>query len=132
MEDDMLPRSIFATAVLVVLASCSSSPEGPKPEPKPKVTPTAPAPSADPGDLESVEDSRVEIADEPDWLVTGFGSVWALRGNGSIARLSPLGKVQARIDPKLYQPPPCQGIGVTENAVWACATPGTIARIDPK
>jgi hypothetical protein len=73
----------------------------------------------------------VEISDEPDWLATGFGSLWALRGNGSVVRLSPRGKVQADIDPELYQPPPCQGIGASTHAVWACATPGTIMRIDP-
>lgn len=122
----------IAAAVLAALGSCSSSPEPKADEPKPKATPTAPAPSVDPVRLERVEDSRVEISDEPDWLASGFGSVWALRGNGSVARLSPRGKVQAEIDPELYEPPPCQGIGASENAVWACATPGTIMRIDPK
>ena len=123
----------IAAAVFVALASCSSSPDEPTPDkPNPRVTPTAPAPSLDPTRLGTVEDTRVEVPDEPDWLATGFGSVWALRGNGSVVRLSPRGKVQARIDPELYQPPPCQGIGASENAVWACATPGTIVRIDPK
>jgi len=123
----------IAAAMLAALGSCSSSPDEKKAdEPKPKVTPTAPAPSVDPIRLGTVEESRVEIADEPDWMATGFGSVWALRGNGAVARLSPRGKVQAEIDPELYQPPPCQGIGVSESAVWACATPGTISRIDPE
>ena len=129
-------RSVFVVtivaAVLAVLGSCSSSPEPKADEPKPKATPTAPGPSVDPIRLKAVEDSRVEISDEPDWLTSGFGSVWALRGNGSVARLSPKGKVEAEIDPELYEPPPCQGIGASENAVWACATPGTIMRIDPK
>ena len=117
---------------MAALGACSSAPE-PKPdEPKPKATPTAPAPTVDPINLRTVEESRVEISDEPDWLAAGFGSVWALRGNGSVARLSPRGKVQADIDPELYQPPPCQGIGVSESSVWACATPGTIMRIDPE
>ena len=119
--------------LIAALTSCSSSADEPKPdEPKAKVTPTAAAPSVDPTLLKAVEDTRVEVPDEPDWLATGFGSVWALRGNGSVVRLSPRGKVQATIDAELYQPPPCQGIGTSENAVWACATPGTIIRIDPK
>ena len=119
--------------LIMALGACSSSPDEPKPdEPKPKATPTAAAPSVDPVRLGAVDDSRVEISDEPDWLATGFGSVWALRGNGSVARLSPRGKVEADIDPELYEPPPCQGIGVSESAVWACATPGTIMRIDPE
>ena len=131
----MFARGVAIGSSLLLIAAfgaCSSSPE-PKPdEPKPKATPTAPAPSVDPVRLGTVEDSRVEISDEPDWLATGFGSVWALRGNGSVVRLSPRGKVQADIDPELYQPPPCQGIGASESAVWACATPGTIMRIDPE
>ena len=129
-------RSAFivtiVAAVLAALGSCSSAPEPTPDEPKPKVTPTALPPSVDSIRLATVEDSRTEISDEPDWLASRFGSVWALRGNGSVARLSPRGKVQAEFDPELYQPPPCQGIGASENAVWACATPGTIMRIDPK
>ena len=119
--------------LISTFASCSSSPEHQKAdESTPKSTPTATAPSVDPVQLKGLERSRVEISDEPDWLATGFGSVWALRGNGSVARLSSRGKVQADIDPELYQPPPCQGIGTSERAVWACATPGTIMRIDPE
>ena len=131
----MLAKSVAIGCSLLLVAAlgaCSSSPEPKQEEPKPKATPTAPVPSADPIRLGSVENSRVEISDEPDWLAAGFGSVWALRGNGSVARLSPRGKVQADIDPELYQPPPCQGIGASESAVWACATPGTIMRIDPE
>ncbi len=123
----------LAAVAVVTLGACSSAPDEQKAdEPKPKTTPTAPAPSVDPIELGTVEDSRAEISDEPDWLASGFGSVWALRGNGSVVRLSPRGKVQAEIDPELYEPPPCQGIGASEGAVWACATPGTIMRIDPK
>lgn len=126
--------AIGASVILMVVASTAcGSDEKPKPEPTPAVTPIAPSPSAtDRLPLKKVENARVEISDEPDWLATGFGSVWALRGNGSVARISPHGKVQAEIDPELYQPPPCQGIGVSESAVWACATPGTIMRIDPE
>jgi streptogramin lyase len=123
----------FATAVFMTPASCSSAPEEPKAnEPSPKVTPTAPTPSVDPVQLETVEDARVELPAEPDWLASGFGSLWTLRGNGSVVRLSPDGKVEATIDAELFEPPVCQGLGVTTKAVWACATSGTIIRIDPK
>jgi hypothetical protein len=132
MEDSMFPKAVYATALLVALASCSSSPEEPKPDPTPKATPTAPAPSVDSIGLKEVEDARVELPAEPDWLATGFGSLWTLRGNGSVVRLSPKGKVQATIDAKLFEFPVCQGLGVTTDAVWACATGGTIIRIDPK
>ena len=129
-------RSLYvvtiAAAVLVALGSCSSSPEPKAEEPKPKATPTAPAPSdVDRVQLKKVEDVRVEL-DSPDWLVSGFGSVWVKQDDGAIVRLSPKGKVQATIDADIYQPPVCQGLGVTADAVWACATEGTIIRIDPE
>jgi hypothetical protein len=124
----------IATTVFVAMASCSSSPDEPKPdEPKPKVTPTAASSTAaERIQLEDVEDARVELPAEPDWLASGFGSLWTLRGDGSVVRLSPAGKVQATIDAELFEPPVCQGLGVTTEAVWACATSGTIIRIDPK
>ena len=78
-----------------------------------------------------MQDVRVEL-DSPDWLASGFGSLWVKRDNGSVVRLSPGGKVQATIDADIYEPPVCQGLGVTAKAVWACATSGTIIRIDPE
>src|SRR5215208_51949 len=112
--------STITAALFVALASCSSSPDEPKSDPpkpntsKPKVTPTAPSPSVDSIELGKVEEVRTELHDEPDWLATGFGSVWTLRGNGSVVRLSSRGTVQAEIDPQMYQPPPCQGLGVSD------------------
>jgi streptogramin lyase len=121
--------SILLTATLV---SCSSSREDPKADqPKPKATPTALVVSVKPTQLKKVEKARVELPAEPDWLVSGFGSLWTLRGNGSVVRLSPKGKVQATIDAKLFKFPVCQGLGVSADAVWACATSGKIVRIDP-
>jgi streptogramin lyase len=118
--------------LIAALAACSTSPE-PKPEEtKPKATPTAPSPTAvDRIQLNKVEDVRVEM-DSPDWLASGFGSLWVKRDDGAVVRLSPRGKVQATIDADIYQPPVCQGLGVTADAVWACGTEGKIIRIDPE
>lgn len=127
--------SIGAATVLLIatMTSCSSPPDEPKPaEPTSKVTPTAASPSAvERIPLSKVEDARIDLP-SPDWLVAGFGSLWTLRDNGSVTRLSPKGKVQATIDAKLYKPPVCQGIGVSADAIWACATSGTMLRIDPR
>lgn len=119
--------------LIAALGSCSSSPDEQKTEePTPKVTPTAPSPSAvDRIQLKKVEDARVEL-DSPDWLASGFGSVWVKRDDGAVVRLGSGGKVQATIDADIYQPPVCQGLGVSTDAVWACATEGTIIRIDPE
>ena len=128
-------RLALGTALMLVatLASCSSPPDDSQADgPRPKVTPRAPSPSAvDRVRLKNVEDFRVEL-DSPDWLASGFGSLWVKRDNGSVVRLSAKGKVQATIDADIYQPPVCQGLGVSATAVWACATSGTIIRIDPE
>jgi streptogramin lyase len=122
-----------ALLLIATLGSCSSSPDQQKAvEPKPKATRTAPSPSGvDRMRLKEVEDARVEL-DSPDWLASGFGSVWVKRDDGAVVRLSPKGKVQATIDADIFQPPVCQGLGVTADAVWACGTEGTLIRIDPE
>lgn len=71
------------------------------------------------------------FANEPDWLAIGFGSVWTLQGDGSVLRFAPSGRLVATIDADLYRPPVCQGLGVSDDAVWACATNGKLIRIDP-
>ena len=131
----MFARSVAALLMIATMTACSSSPEELKPaEPTAKVTPTAPSPSAvERIPLNKIETRRVELPAEPDWLVSGFGSLWTLRGNGSVVRLSPKGKVQATIDAKLFEFPLCQGIGVGADSIWACAKSGaTIIRIDPE
>lgn len=64
-------------------------------------------------------------------MASGFGSLWVKRDNGAVDRVSPSGDLEAAIDADIFQQPVCQGIGVTETAVWACATAGTLIRIDP-
>ncbi len=46
-------------------------------------------------------------------------------------RISPDGDVVATVDADIFQQPVCQGIGVSDTAVWACATVGTLIRVDP-
>lgn len=68
----------------------------------------------------------------PDWMAAGFGSLWVRRDNGVVTRLAPDGSVQAKIDAGIWQPPVCQGLGISDKAVWACATSGKLMRIDPR
>lgn len=124
----MITKSSLAVAVLLAVAACSS-PENPAP---PATTPTAPSPTGvERLVLNDVEDVRVEMS-SPDALAAGFGSVWVKRDDGSVSRVAPSGTVQATIEAERFEPPVCQGIGVTANAVWACPTNGTIVRIDPR
>ena len=137
---------------LLLLTACSGGSAPPNAEPASRsVEPTASATSEEPTNpaepslpppittdgVEEVDLSeRQELLlgkfpDEPDWLAVGFGSLWAQQGNGSVLRFAPNGKLLATIDADIWKPPVCQGIGISANAVWACATSGKIIRIDP-
>lgn len=124
----MIGRQIRSIALGLVLvagaASCSDDDAGEAGQPQATPTSTAPATSAG-------VDIAVDIPDSPDWLTAGFGSLWVKSDNGAVARVSPDGEVEATIDAEIFEQPVCQGIGVSDTAVWACATGGTLIRIDP-
>ena len=65
-------------------------------------------------------------------MTVGFGSLWVKRDNNVVARIAPDGTILATIDPRVFAEPVCQGLGVSDHAVWGCAAPGKIARIDPR
>ena len=81
---------------------------------------------------------EIKTTDEPDWMVDAFGSLWTIRGNGDVLRIDPgSGRVIATIEnPFGFKPPLCQGIGASDDSIWACpangAPPGTVVRIDPE
>jgi hypothetical protein len=83
--------------------------------------------------LAQLEQSRIDLegGGGPDWLGSGFGSLWVRRDNAVLSRLAPNAKVEATIDAGIWQQPVCQGLGVTAVAVWACATEGKLMRVDP-
>ena len=84
--------------------------------------------------LDQVELDRVALkgGGGPDWMVSGFGSLWVRRDNAVVNRLAPDGSVQATVDAGIWQQPVCQGLGISATAVWACATSGKLMRIDPQ
>ena len=74
---------------------------------------------------------KVIIGGDPDWLATGFGSVWvAVPKNNEVVRVNPINNsVQARVK---VDAEPCYGIGVGGERVWVlnCKSQ-TLTRIDP-
>ena len=139
-----LLRCLAAGAMLLCVAACSENSEPATPAPSASsngspsgqsAPPRLPSPVSVAGvkqvPLKSREDLRLTIQEDPDWMTTGFGSLWVQRSNGSVVRISKQGKQIATIDAELYQPPTCGGIGVSADAIWACATQGKIVRIDP-
>jgi hypothetical protein len=100
------------------------------------VKPALPAPisakDARKVDLDERLIREVRITDGPDWLVSAFGSIWVKRDDGKVVRVDPgRGKQLAEISTGPFVPPPCQGAGATDDAVWACPKEGELMRIDP-
>lgn len=87
--------------------------------------------------LEDRLEREIKTTDEPDWMVDAFGSLWTIRGNGDVLRIDPgNGRVIATIEnPFGFKPPLCQGIGASDDSIWACPAngkpPGSVVRIDP-
>ncbi len=75
---------------------------------------------------------KIHIGGDPDWLATGFGSVWvAVPRNNELVRVDPVRNVvQARV---AVDKEPCYGIGIGADRVWVlnCQSQ-TLTRIDPK
>jgi hypothetical protein len=140
----------LACACVAALASCSSSDDDPAtPETSADSPATAPS-STGSGDADTPTQASTppvtEVAREdlelavvslkggggPDWMASGFGSLWVKRDNNVVARVAPDGKVLATMTAGPFAQPVCQGLGVGKQAVWACANPGKLMRIDPK
>jgi virginiamycin B lyase len=75
---------------------------------------------------------KIHIDGDPDWLATGFGSVWvAVPKNNELVRVDPVRNVvQARVP---VDKEPCYGIGIGPDRVWVlnCQSQ-TLTRINPK
>ena len=75
---------------------------------------------------------KIHVGGDPDWLATGFGSVWvAVPKNNELVRVDPVrNAVQARVP---VDKEPCYGIGIGVERVWVlnCQSQ-TLTRVDPK
>jgi virginiamycin B lyase len=75
---------------------------------------------------------KIHIGGDPDWLATGFGSVWvAVPKNNELVRVDPRRNVvQARVP---VDKEPCYGIGIGGDRVWVlnCQSQ-TLTRVNPK
>ncbi|HEX2127644.1 MAG TPA: hypothetical protein VHF58_00335 [Solirubrobacterales bacterium] len=129
--------ALVAVAATIVLAGCGD--EGSDAEqPQAAAEEAAAPPQVSLDGVESVPLAdrlvrKVPISDGPDWMTAAFGSLWVKRDNGAVDRVDPeTGEVLAEISPGPFKPPVCQGIGATDDAVWACSTVGELIRIDPR
>ncbi len=135
--------AVVVLALVGATLSCSSSgqPRSAKPLASPGSGSPTSSPSASPTSdrstgrmpREQVEELRVKMpgGGGPDWLASGFGSLWVRRDSAAITRVAPDGTIEAEFDAGIFQQPVCQGLGVSHHAVWGCATSGRMVRIDP-
>ncbi len=145
--------ALLVAALMSILVACSSSDDpAPAPTSSPRgqsststgtTEPTnaaAPPTTFAPGGeiervpLDRVEEDRVSLkgGGGPDWMTVGFGSLWVKRDNNVVVRLAPDGNILATMDPGVFQEPVCQGLAASDHAIWGCAAPGKLARIDPQ
>lgn len=136
--------TVFLGSLALLIGGCSDDSENGGSEPSEATTPVeATLPEPIPvGDatrltLDDRLESLIRTTDEPDWMVAAFGSLWTIRGNGDVLRIDPQeGRVVATIEnPFGFKPPLCQGIGASDDSIWACPAsgmpPGRVVRIDP-
>ena len=130
---------ILALAALALTyAGCGGSDEGTGGETLAAEEPQAgelPEPiGAEGADTVAIDERLVdefEVSDDPDWMVSAYGSLWVKRDNGTVNRIDPqTGRTTAEIPPgaggKL-----CQGLGSGGGAIYSCPGEGSIDVIDP-
>jgi hypothetical protein len=133
----------MAGVLVATLAGCSSTDDSASPSPSSASSGEAATDASDPttssqpvGKLPRTELQTTIVpvrgGGGPDWMAVGFGSLWVKRDNNVVARISPDGRVLATIEAEDFEQPVCQGLGVSDNAIWACANGGRIMRIDPQ
>jgi hypothetical protein len=132
------PAALLAAVLALAIAACGDDDDS-----QPSET-TTEAAEVELPDAIPVEDARtvaldrvavneVKITDGPDWMVEAFSSLWVKRDNGVVDRVDPSdGKVLAEISSGPFKEPVCQGIGASDDAVWACPREGEIVMIDPE
>jgi hypothetical protein len=76
---------------------------------------------------------RFVHAGEPDFLLDAFGSIWSLTASGYLLRLDPgTGELLDTYDSGYHSTPACNGDGFDDSALWICAGPENLARVDPE
>ncbi len=79
----------------------------------------------------SFEPVEVKVKSDPDWLASGFGSIWLKRPEGFVDRIdASTATVATEIQVHDTSAQPCEGIGAGASAVWACDS-GDLVPIDP-
>jgi streptogramin lyase len=116
----------IATVLMLVLASCGDGGESPPRE--------GPPPAEGPVELTLEEEleAELDIPDQPEWVATGFGSVWVTRDEAAaVERIdAETNEIVATIDVGAH---PCAGIVAAYDSVWVpSCEEAVLYRIDPQ
>jgi streptogramin lyase len=117
----------IASALVLAMAGCGGGGETATP---PERSPVAEGPVE--LALEDELEAELDIPDQPEWITTGFGSVWVTRDEaGAVERIDPeTNEIVASIDVGAH---PCAGIVAAYDAVWVPSCEDqALYRIDPQ
>lgn len=122
-------------AIILVLAACTPAAQttpGSTATAAPSPTAAAtPSPSPEVDTVEDLAIATIEVERSPDFPTEAFGSLWVLAPDGdepAVVRIDPATNEEVA---RVLLPGGCQGVGASDDAVWAC-TPDGAVRIDPE
>ena len=124
-----IAKNVLNVILVVALAgACSPTETESGQKSKPRSSPGDPASLS----LEDELQAELTIDDQPDWMTSGFGSIWVLRDEaGAVDRIDPkTNEVRSTI--KIGEHP-CDGIVAAFGSVWApSCTDQALYRISPR
>ncbi len=118
-------------ALLLLLAACGGS-EADEPQPAESAQPEETSRGVRELELQDELQAEFDIPDQPEWITSGFGSVWVTRDEAAaVERIDPeTNEVVASIDVGAH---PCAGIVAAYDAVWVPSCEDqALFRIDPE
>jgi hypothetical protein len=138
-QRSLIPVALAAALVTIAACSASSTPTAgpasspPAVPPSPATIPAATPSAAPTSDLLGARtQADIDVPGGPDWPLEGFGSLWVLAPDGEPPTVTRIDPITNEISATIPIPSgPCQALGVTEQAVWACAGNGA-APVDPE
>lgn len=127
----MSRHAIVGVFVFSLLVTACGGSQGDQPERSESAAPSETASGVLELSLQEELQAELDIADQPEWITTGFGSVWVTRDEAAaVDRIDvETNKVVATIDVGAH---PCAGILAAYDAVWVpSCEEGALYRIDP-
>jgi virginiamycin B lyase len=129
----MMQRRTMSLTILValLLGGCGETDDGAT-DPAGSASPSETAASVVELELQEELEAELDIADQPDWITTGFGAAWVARDEAAaVDRIdAETNEVVATIDVGAH---PCNGIVAAFDSVWVpSCEEQALYRIDPE